>query len=315
MISEEHEMTAELFRNRPELARELLEGTFGIELPEYDKARTDAGDCTDFAPVPYRADAVVVFLSADILHKERFGSDVVMTVVVEVQRKYKDSKAWTWPLYLATLRARNKSPVMLLVICPDEKEARKCRQEIYLGHPGWVLCPLVVSPASIPTVTDSDVAAQSPELAVLSAVTHGADPAKGKDILRAMHDGFAALDPDKAYLYADYVLRMLPAAPRAYLEELLTTGTAKYRSDYALRCKAEGRAEGLAEGRAEGRAEGLVEGRAEGYAMAVLDALSQRGVAVPQEAAERIQRCTDLAQLKEWHGRALTAESVDELFA
>jgi len=300
-------MTAELFRNRPELARELLEVSFGVEFPEYDKARTDAGDCTDFAPVPYRADAVVVFVSADLLHRERFGSDVVMTVVVEVQRRYQDGKAWTWPLYLATLRARNKSPVMLLVICPNEKEAEKCRQSIHLGHPGWILRPLVVSPASIPTITDSDVAAQSPELAVLSAVTHGADPGKGKDILRAMHDGFAALDPDKAHLYADYVLRMLPAAPRVYLEELLATGTAKYRSDYALRCIAEGRAEGLAEGRAEGRAEG--------YAMAVLAALGRRGVAVPEEAAERIRGCTDLAQLEEWLGRALTAESVDELFA
>ena len=307
MISEEHEMTAELFRNRPELAGELLQGAFGVELPDYDKARTDAGDCTSFAPVPYRADAVVVFVTADVVHKEKFDSDIVMTVVVEVQRKYERGKAWSWPYYLSSLRARNKSPVVLLVICPDENEARKCRQVIQMGHPGWDLYPLVVGPASVPVITDVTQAEQSPELAVLSGVTHGGDPEKGKDVLRAMHDGFAVLDPDKAHLYADYVLRMLPKASKAYLEELLATGTAKYRSEYALRCKAEGRA--------EGREEGREEGRFEGFALAVLSTLRRRGVPVPAAAEEKIRKCTDLGQLEEWNARAFTVTSVDDLFA
>ena len=53
---------------------------------------------------------------------------------------------------------------------------------------------------------------------------------------------------------------------------------------------------------------------AEGFALAVLLTLRRRGVSVPAAAEEKISRCTDMEQLDEWLARALTAETVDDLF-
>lgn len=56
------------------------------------------------------------------------------------------------------------------------------------------------------------------------------------------------------------------------------------------------------------------EGRAEGEARAVLRLLEQRGVPVSAEARERIVGCTELEQLDVWFTRAITADSVGEVF-
>jgi hypothetical protein len=42
--------------------------------------------------------------------------------------------------------------------------------------------------------------------------------------------------------------------------------------------------------------------------------LSARGIAVPEDAGRRIGECTDLDLLEVWVRRAVTAESVDDLF-
>ena len=63
-----------------------------------------------------------------------------------------------------------------------------------------------------------------------------------------------------------------------------------------------------------GRAEGKAEGKAEGEAVALLTVLDARGFSVPQEARERITECTDLDQLDLWIRRAVTADSVGDLF-
>jgi hypothetical protein len=71
---------------------------------------------------------------------------------------------------------------------------------------------------------------------------------------------------------------------------------------------------GRAEGRAEGQAEGRAEGRAEGQAEALLLILEERGVAVPDEALERIRGCTDPAQLEAWVRAALSANDIEDVF-
>ena len=42
--------------------------------------------------------------------------------------------------------------------------------------------------------------------------------------------------------------------------------------------------------------------------------LEARGIAVDDEARERITGCTDLEQLELWVRRSVTAETVDDLF-
>lgn len=57
------------------------------------------------------------------------------------------------------------------------------------------------------------------------------------------------------------------------------------------------------------------EGKAEGEAKSILRVLATRGVEVPDEARDRIARCTDEETLGTWLDRSVTATTVDELFA
>jgi hypothetical protein len=93
-------------------------------------------------------------------------------IVVEVQRWFDSRKRWTWPAYLASLRAIHRCPVFLLVVAPVPAVAQWARRPIDLGHPGLSLRPIVVGYAQIPSITDFAVAQAAPELAVLSALAH-----------------------------------------------------------------------------------------------------------------------------------------------
>ena len=262
-------------------------------MPAYANASVGSSDLTDLAPTEYRADAVVVLTDDD---------KPVSAVVVEVQLRRDPAKRWSWPVYLTTLRARLHVPVVLLVVCPDRTSATWCSAPIEMGHPGWALRPVVIAPDRVPVLTDPEEAVGSPELAVLSAMAHGAGT-DGDKVLSAFMAGLRALSDDQANLYTDLVLMTLPAAARARLEELMSTGTWEYKSDFARRYYG------------QGRTEGLEEGRAEGEARALLGFLAARGVDVPHSARERIMRCTDLDQLETWVRRAATVSTVDELFA
>lgn len=222
----------------------------------------------------------------------------VLGVVVEVQLRRDPGKRWSWPVYLATLRARLRCPAVLLVVCVDTAVATWCATPLDLGHPGSTLTPLVLGPDQVPVVTDPVQAAAAPELAVLSAMSHGARPDR-HDVLDALLNALAFVDPDRALLYSDLVLAALPTAAQRCLEALMTAGTYEYQSDFARRHRAQGRAEGEATGEAK----------------AVLAVLEARGLTVPDAARTRVMECTDLTQLDIWVRRAATASSTDDLFA
>jgi len=169
---------------------------------------------------------------------------------------------------------------------------------------------MVLGPERVPVVSDTDEAARAPELAVLSALAHGAAPDRSK-VLNALLSALTTVEPELASLYYDLVLAALPRAARRYLEELMATGTYEYQSDFARRYFSQGRAEGKAEGVEEGRAEGAVEGQAR----AVLAVLDARGIDVPTDARTRIAECSNLDQLDLWVRRAATVASVRDLFA
>jgi hypothetical protein len=288
MPSHMHEALIELFRHRPSLVAELLTDPLGVDVPPWRDARLDSGELTDLTPTEYRADAVVTLSTSD---KPR------LAVVIEVQLGRDPSKRRSWPVYLATLHARLRCSTVLLVLCADAAVAEWCARPISLGHPGWVLTPLVLGPEQVPVVTDADRARDWPELAVLSAMAHGARPERDK-IFHALLEGLAIADHDHSTLYADVVLAALPEAARRQLEALMTTGTYEYQSEFARRYFHQGRAEGEAKGEAK----------------AVLSVLSTRGIEVPDDARRRIMECTDVELLDVWVRRAITADSVDDLF-
>ncbi|MET8143137.1 hypothetical protein ABZU32_22780 [Sphaerisporangium sp. NPDC005288] len=232
--------------------------------------------------------------------------ETAMAVIVEVQCGRDYAKPWSWPAYLATLRARLRCPVVLLVISPERKIARWCAQPIALGHPGLVFTPLVLGPDEIPTIIDSLQARANPELAVLSAMIHGDGPA-GEKIFTAMLEGLEHMESDQAQGYIDEVLAMLTVGAREILEEMMATGTREYKSVFARGYYGKGKAEGLAEG--------LAQGEARGEAKMLLLVLDARGITLSEDQRDEILECSDPVRIEKWGRRAATIDSIDELFA
>ncbi|MBB4746788.1 hypothetical protein [Actinoplanes lobatus] len=291
MPSHLHEILIEMFRGRPSLAAELLDGPLHGDLPEYDEAHLSSAELTDVAPTEYRADAVI--------RLTRAGADV-LAVVVEVQLRIDARKRRSWPAYVATLHARLSCPVALLVICPDGGVADWAANPIEIGPPASKVVPVALGPNEVPVVTDPAAAQRLPELTVLSTLAH-ADRTDPIPLFRALFAALDAVDVDRAALYHDFMLTALSAATRKLLEDFMTTTDYPYKSDWARRQFA------------AGRAEGKTEGKAEGEASAILTVLATRGFDVSDGDRAKITECTDLERLEEWLRRAVTAERVEDL--
>lgn len=300
-----------MFRHRPGFTADLLKDTFEYPLPDYQYVSLGSSDLPELRPTEYRADAVVVFAGAD---------GPVLAVIIEVQRSRDEDKRFSWPVYIANLRARLRCHAVLLTVSTSSGVASWCGSPIWLGHPGLVLAPLALGPDHVPVITDVKEALRNPELTVLSALAHPAEVAT----LDALASALETFDRDHIELYADLVFAVLPAALRSQLEVTMTTHP--YLSDFAggyyLRGEAEGRALGEAEGRARGEAEGRVLGEAEGRARgelnakraAILAVLRARHISVSSDTESRITRCSDVDQLDSWVQRAATISAAVNLF-
>jgi hypothetical protein len=289
MPSHLHEVLIEMFRDRPALAADLLAGPLGIEVPEFDKARLSTGELTDVAPTEYRADAVVTLNAAN---------RAVFAVVVEVQLRIDRRKRRTWPVYAATVHARLRCPVMLLVLCPDQAVAVWSAEPVVIGNPCLVLTPVVLGPRQVPLVTDAAAARRNPEVTVLSALAHGGrEPPSA--VFGALLAALDVIDHDHANLYADLVLAVLPAAARVRLEEFMTAEAQQH--DFAGRYITRFERIGLARGEALGEARAL---------LAILDA---RDIQVSDEVRAQIENCTDVDKLEAWIRRAITASKIQDV--
>jgi hypothetical protein len=63
----------------------------------------------------------------------------------------------------------------------------------------------------------------------------------------------------------------------------------------------------------QGKAEGRAEGKADGLRNAIFDVLEARAVACPEPVRQALETCSDLDVLRDWHRRALTAESAEQV--
>ena len=240
MPSQLHEALLLLFRNRPELAPELLRDVMHMNLPRYTLARIDCAELNEVQPTEYRADLVVLLLD----------EVPVLGIVVEAQLSADARKRFVWPVYVASLRARLKCPVCLLVVTADESVARWAARPVDLGG-GNCFVPMVLRPSGVPEITEEAQARADPELAVLSAMAHGQDANTAKSVQIALMAQLASqgLDADRSTLYFDLVLTSLSEAAR---RELQAMDPAKYefQSEFAKRYVAQGMAQGVAQGRA-----------------------------------------------------------------
>lgn len=298
-----HEILLQLFRNRPELAPELLREALHLTLPMYSEARIESAELTDVQPAEYRADLVVLL----------YESRPVLGIVVEVQLAQDPRKHYAWPVYAAGLRARMRCPVCVLVFTPHHELVRWASQPIELGG-GNVFAPLVIGPSGVPAVTDTTRAVADPELAVLSAMAHGKsdDPLLAAQIAQAAITASLGLDPDRSVLYFDLVLASLSEAARNSLQAM-DPANYEFQSDFAKRYLARGRDEGRAEGEAKGRAEGEAKGRTVGEATLLSKQLTLKFGPLDDATTQRLQGASS-TELERWAERILTANALDDVF-
>lgn len=201
----------ELFRNRPELALELL-AHLSLKLPDHDAIQIERAALTQDASLDNGS--LVLSLRTD---KPTLG------IIVEAQLQQDTNKRYEWPYYVSALRARLRCPVMLVVVTTKRSVARWAATPIRLGG-GNLFQATVIGPAAIPAVTEQHRAAKLPELAVLSALAHG----RGLDLERAAKIADAAihaseqLEPERRGLYVEVVLNSLSDAARRLLEAIDT---------------------------------------------------------------------------------------------
>jgi hypothetical protein len=290
-----------LFRQCPELVAYLLGEVLGLELPSYQEVRIEESDFTQVAPTEFRADLALTLYDHGV---------PVLGIVLEVQLRIDARKRFTWPVYVAELRARIEKDVVLLVLTDSEEVARWAAAPIRTG-PGSVQSVQVLGPSRVPWIRTPEEATRLPELAVLSVLSHGNEPS-GLEVVLSTLEAVVHLDEERRSFYYDLVLGALNEATRRALEQemRMQTGKYEYQSEFARSYFAKGRAEGEARGRAEGEAKGRAEGRAE----ALLAVLKARGMRVHAKARKRILGCTDPEQLERWLVRAATASSLREVF-
>ena len=294
-----HELLLLLFRNRSQSAADLLR-TLDVQLPQFDEIHVGSSELNDLQPTEYRAD-LVLFLSR--------GTENVLGVIVEVQLWRDDDKRYTWPAYVANLRARHQCPACLLVITVEETVARWARKSIELG-PGNRCTPWVVGPSNAPTITSVQEAEQNVELAVLSAIEHGksANTTLATQVAAAAILASATIDDRRFKLYLDLVLTSVSEHTRtAVLQAMKNSLGHEYMSDFLRGFVAQG----LAEGQAKGLQQGLQQGRIAGQVELVLKLLACRFGEV-SEASQAKVRGAGAGQLEAIAERVLTAATLEE---
>lgn len=307
MPSIPHEGLVEIVRQHPLVAVEILRYVGTFELPAEVVAVLGSEDMSAVPPRSnektrhgkpkpgkYTADSVVVV-------SDPATGDRLLAIIIEPQGEAEDGKEMSWPVYVTTARKANRCPRAVLIgACWDLAEARKCRKPIEIGHPGFVMTPLIVD-----ALTPFNLAVGSPYLTLFSAVLGGVDMETRKGSLLVV-EAIANTEASEAgrRSLADIILGVASDAAREHLEELMSV---TYRDPFIESWISKGEAQGEAKGKAEGQ----IEDRRD----AVLAIAEERGLTLSEAQRQRIADCVDLAQLKRWFKAAITAKDADGLFA
>jgi hypothetical protein len=283
-----HEGPLDLVRQHPEIAVEFVQGNAGIELPGEIAVSLAPTDMSAVIPVQYLADMVVLISDAAT-------GEPVLAVIIEPQLRDRETKRYSWPVYVTTARRIAKCPAaVLVVLCPDPAEAAKCRQLIRTGHPGFDLVPIVIDSGGPPGRNGAGGLYLTVFAASMGGIDLESEPG-ARRVLDAMASAEVS-DADRLRMTA-IILRLASDAARQILEAMMTTS--EYEKTFVERIHDQGISEGKAEGKAED----------------VLKLLDARHLAPSQEQRQRVTSCTDPAQLDLWFDRAITADSADDVFA
>jgi hypothetical protein len=285
-----HEAPLELIRQHPGLAVDLVRAMTGVPVP--DDARADLGPTSLNAVVPaeFTADSVVIV-------SDSTAKKPLLVIVVEPQGRDDRTKAYSWPAYLVNVREAVQCPrAVLIVVCPDPREAEKCRQVIQMGHPGWDLWPIVIDPLHAP-----DAAGAGPYLILFLACLPALDmesEAGARQVLAAIRDTGAS-HADRRRLTA-IILKRASGAARQILEDMMST--TEWKDDFIESYVQIGIEQGREQGAANAKAQD------------VLKVMETRGLNPTQEQRAKITAAAGITQLDLWFDRALTAGTAADVF-
>jgi hypothetical protein len=305
MVSTVHEALRDLVRDDPMLCADLLAGIAMI-----DRRSIDGASCVD----PTVPQNVSPALSADAVVVLRSAASPVLVVVVEVQLEVDDEKQWSWPLYAASLRREHGCPTAVLAICPREGVANWARTKLVLG-PSHSFAPIVLSRAEIPAIEDRTRARERPALAVLAAIAHGNDRAVGLSVVFAALSAVNSLEEARARVYTSAIWDTLDRVAQRALEVAMSEQTPPVETNFERRMRELFEDKWRRESEAKGRAEGEARGRAEGEADALRTVLAARGFVLDAATEARIASCQDLQILRAWIARAVSAATLEAVFA
>jgi hypothetical protein len=284
MPSAPHDALVQIFKDRPQLAVEILRDLMGVELPATPLVQLENTSFNTRRSDDIHADLVMVLGPPQ---------SPAHAVIVEIQRDTtKDPRQLA--RYAAALWLMLDCDVSVLVVCPDANAAARYAKPVASGLTGYRFQAHVLGPGDIPAITDPQQAAAQPELAAMAVMVHGRD----RKVAEAFIAATKKMHPDYGPKYYEYAYSMSPADVRRLLEEIMTSTTWPVYSPFAK----------------EHFGRGLAEGEAKGEAKAILLVLAARDLEVSDDARTRITACTDLAQLETWLTRAVTAQSILDLF-
>src|SRR3984957_1378714 len=299
MPSVTHEAPIELIRQHPDLAVELLRAMSDVDLPPEIAVSLGPTDLSEVVPVKFLADAVVIVA-------DKATGEPALVIIIEPQGRDDSTKEFSWPVYLTVVRRHLRCQrALLLVICPDPQEAKKCRPLSATGPPGFDLVPAVIDPLNAPGVGSA-----SPYLAIFAAFMGAInlDEDQGaRAFLTAIRESGASVADRKRL--STIMLNLASDAARRRLETMMTT--MEWKSDFIEGFVQEGLQKGMQQGMQQGMQRGAVKAKSED----VLKIIDSRAINVTAEQREQVTSCTDIAQLDEWFDSALTAERAADIFA
>jgi hypothetical protein len=279
-----HEAVVEVLRNEPGLLALLL-GLLGVQLPSGALpilADSNLSSRDPDLPKTLLADNVFLFQ----------GPKNRVAVIAEVQTAPPGRpRSLAWPAYVTNARSIYDCDTILLVIGLTATAVQGSLKTILTGHPYFDLSPKVTGHGLLPSPGGPVF---GPELTVLRVMTGELDLSTHPGRMFALMSLTPAPD-DRRLLYTRYIRAVVSQSTRKALEDLMKLVIPDPFMDGLI---AQGKAQGLAQGEAR-------------LLLRCLDSKFD----VPDGRREQVTACTDRVQLESWFDRALTAESLDEVFA
>jgi hypothetical protein len=322
MTSVAHDAMAELIRRNPELVRYLLT-VAGYPVPGGPVALTDSQ-----LPAWWRGEWRPRFADTVLLigpHPGRSGTrdrrpwrrrpwprpGSKLAVVAEVQTSEPSSRQRIRQHgYLANAADRHQCKAVIIALCLTDDIARSCARPFWPGQPRMRLHVIAFGPRNTPRPGTPGTEPVAAELAVIGALNGTLDLTDAAH--RALVLGALALtDSELRLLYTEFIYFTAPPQAARALEADMTTAIPGYRVPF-LRDAIN---QGLLQGREEGRELGLEQGSLTEAARMLWQILQARGLTTDDDIHDRIDHCVDRTQLETWAVRAVTASSVEEIFA